>query len=100
MKFLNLILISFLVVSCAATPHMPGAYVSTKGNVTTTLAKGSSSKTGKACTKNYLGFITLGDASISAARKQGRIKKIAFIDNSYTNILGLYQEYCTLVRGK
>lgn len=100
MKTMNLIILFFVLGGCAATPHMSGIYVSTKGNVTTDHAKGGVKKTGRACTKNFLGLVSVGDASIEAARKNGKIKKISFVDNSYKNILGLYQEYCTLVRGK
>jgi hypothetical protein len=100
MKLTSLITLLFILGGCAATPHMPGIYVSTKGNVTTDHAKGGVKKTGQSCTKNFLGLVSLGDASIEAARKNGKISKISFVDNSYKNILGLYQEYCTLVRGR
>lgn len=100
MKLTSLIILLFVLGGCAATPHMPGIVVLTKGNVTTDHAKGGVKKTGKSCSRNYLGLVSLGDASIEAARKNGKIKKISFVDNSYKNILGLYQEYCTLVRGK
>ena len=99
MKILRLLLLSGMLTSCAS-PHMTGIiYTSSKGNVTTTLARGGVSKTGESCTVNYLGLVTVGDASIEAARKNAGIKKIAYIDSAYTNILGLYQKYCTLVRG-
>ena len=99
MKNLKILLIAIMVSSCAS-PHMTGViYTDSKGNVTTTLARGAVSKTGEACTVNYLGMVTLGDASIEAARKNAGINKIAYIDSAYTNILGLYQKYCTLVRG-
>tara|TARA_B100000927_G_C16236109_1_gene377461 strand:+ start:242 stop:547 length:306 start_codon:yes stop_codon:yes gene_type:complete len=101
MKYLNLFLVSLVLTGCAATPHMPAfLFSSTKGNVTSTLARGAVKKTGSSCTKNFLGLVSVGDASIESARKDAGIKKIAYIDNSYKNILGLYQEYCTLVRGK
>jgi hypothetical protein len=100
MKYYNIMLLSLILGGCAATPHMPGAIVLTKGHVTTDHAKGGVKKTGKSCTKNFLGIVSVGDASIEAARKNGKIKKISFIDNSYKNILGIYQEYCTLVRGR
>ena len=98
MNFLNIFFIALFFTSCAS-PHMPALYVSSKGNVTTSLARGAVTKTGEACTVNYIGVVTLGDASIEKARKNAGINKIAYIDNSYTNILGFYQKYCTLVRG-
>lgn len=99
MKILNLILLSLMFTSCAS-PHLVGLiYSSSKGNVTTTLARGTVTKTGEACTASYLGIVGLGDASIETAQKNGGIKKIAYIDSSFMNVLGLYQKYCTLVRG-
>ena len=86
--------------SCAVTPHMPGVLVLTKGNVTTTLVKKPAKKTGSACTISILGLVTVGNASIDSAIKKGKIKKVSYIDNSYKNILGVYQQYCTLVRGE
>ena len=100
MKTIQMLILGTLLTSCASG-HMPGLiYSGTKANVTTTLARGDVTKTGEACTQNYLGLVSLGDASIEGARKNAGIKKIAYIDSSYTNILGLYQKYCTLVRGK
>ncbi len=99
MKYINLLALVIIFSSCAGPAHLPGLYMDTKGNVTTTLARGAVSKTGEACTVNYVGLVSLGDASIETARKNAGIKKIAYIDNSYTNILGFYQKYCTLVRG-
>ena len=99
MKILNLLVISLMMTSCASSHLMGGIYSSTKANVTTTLARGKVTKTGEACTTSYLSAVALGDASIETARKNGGINKIAYIDSSFTNILGVYQKYCTLVRG-
>ena len=100
MKLLLLPVIAVLMSSCAMNAHIPAAVSMTQGHVTTTLARGAVKKTGKACTKNVLALYSWGDASIDAARKNAGIKKVAYIDNSYFNVLGIYQEYCTLVRGK
>lgn len=56
-------------------------------------------KHGKACSKNYLGLVALGDGGIAAAAKQGGIREVTSVDFHFTSILGLYQENCTLVTG-
>ena len=58
------------------------------------------SKTGKACSKRILAFVAYGDASTAAAKRDGGISRVASIDTQYLNILGLYGEACTVVRGQ
>ena len=99
MSHLRILLVLVFLSSCAVTPHMPGIVVVSKGNVTTTLVKKPAKKTGEACTISILGLVTVGNASIDSAIKNGQIKKVSYIDNSYKNILGIYQQYCTLARG-
>jgi len=60
---------------------------------------GSVTKTGRACAKNYLGLVAQGDASIQAAKEDGGIRNVVMIDHDSKIILGLYAEYCTIVRG-
>ena len=88
MKIVSLVLLTLLLSSCASSPHLPAMlYTSSKGNVTTTLARGTVAKTGEACTVNYVGLVTLGDASIDTARKNAGIKKRYLItqDNLFPN---------------
>lgn len=57
-------------------------------------------KTGEACTQSILGWIGLGDSSIETAAKNGGITTVTSVDRRGRNILGLYAEYCTVVKGK
>jgi hypothetical protein len=57
-------------------------------------------KTGEACANNILGIVLLGDSSIKAAMKEGEISTVAYVDHKVLSVLGLYGQYCTLVRGK
>jgi hypothetical protein len=57
------------------------------------------SKMGKACTQSILGAIATGDASISAAKQAAGITKLSHVDETQFNVLGIYGEYCTIVRG-
>lgn len=56
-------------------------------------------KEGTACVETILGLIARGDASIKAAAADGGIRKIASVDHSTENILGILGRFCTIVRG-
>jgi hypothetical protein len=65
----------------------------------TTETSGSAMKSGAATCQSILGLIAMGDCSIEAAKKNGGISKVAFIDFGNKNILGVYAEYTTRVSG-
>jgi hypothetical protein len=56
-------------------------------------------KRGEACTTNILGLITSGDASMSAAMKNGAVTVVSSVDRSYKSILGIYGKMCTIITG-
>lgn len=57
-------------------------------------------KTGKASSYAVMGLVAWGDASIDAAAKAGGIQTIESADYELTNILlGMYQQYTTVVHG-
>ena len=57
-------------------------------------------KEGHACMDTILGLFARGDASVRAAKADGKISKVSVIDHSAKNFLNLAGEYCTIVRGK
>jgi TRL-like protein family len=59
----------------------------------------SGMKTGKACAESILGLIARGDASVRAAKENGKITEVFSIDHSARNFFGVVGEWCTLVRG-
>ncbi len=59
----------------------------------------STAKTGKACAQTYLTMVVLGDASVEKAKANGGITQVAVVDHSAKNILGIFGEFCTIVRG-
>jgi len=69
-----------------------------KGPVSMGAASGSS-KVGRA---EAWGIVVYGagDASISAAMKNGGITRVHHVDNETTNILGVYAKYVTIVYGE
>lgn len=57
-------------------------------------------KTGEACAQSYLGIVSVGDASINAAKAAGGIKEVSIIDYQSTSVLGIYASFCTIVKGR
>jgi len=57
-------------------------------------------KTGQACAQSYLGWVSVGDASINAAKAAGGIKEVSTIDFNSTSVLGIYASFCTIVKGR
>lgn len=88
------------LASCATalSPVNGSWYTSTKGGAGAG-ADGAGTKKGKACATSILGAIGTGDASVTAAARNGGITKVGFVDYSAFSILGLYAEHCTLVSG-
>jgi hypothetical protein len=56
-------------------------------------------KTGKACASTILTMIATGDASLETAKANGGITQISHVDHTAKNILGIFGEYCTIVKG-
>ena len=54
---------------------------------------------GQACASSYLGLVALGDASITAAAKAANVTQVSHVEQSYTNILGFWAQFCTIVYG-
>lgn len=97
--------VSFAASGCAVpdTTHLPGSImldVGHEGMVVAEDGKVSSAKTGKGTQSSILGWITSGDASIEAARKDGEISKISHIDYHASHILGIIGDCTTIVYGE
>ena len=56
-------------------------------------------KEGKACAESILGLLAHGDASVRAAKENGKITQVSSVDHSARNFLGIVGEWCTIVRG-
>jgi len=59
----------------------------------------AATKEGKACATSILAMIATGDASLDAAKANGGITQVAEVNHSSKNILGVWGEYCTIVKG-
>jgi len=59
----------------------------------------SATKEGKACAESILGLLARGDASVRAAKENGKITEVTSVDHSARNLLNVVGEWCTIVKG-
>lgn len=95
-------LAAFLITGCATSNRQPVTgflYSDVKGpeHATDNVA---APKTGEACAQSILGWFATGDASIEAARRNGGITTVAYVDNYTNSYVGVYAKYCVRVHGK
>jgi hypothetical protein len=57
------------------------------------------SKTGRSGTTMVFFIVSVGDASVVAAARNGGITKIKTIDHKFVSIFGVIQKYYTIVTG-
>ena len=92
---------AFTLASCMPIVHSPmqgTTFNETKyGNIATD--ESSATKEGKACGTSILGWVAQGDASIAAAKANGGITKVTSVDHYAKNVLGIFGEWCTIVKG-
>ena len=89
-----------LLAGCmpVASPVAGGIYADVKwGNFVTT--ETAATKEGKACAQTILGWFATGDASIGTAKTAGGVTKVSYVDHTSHNILGIFAEFCTIVKG-
>lgn len=100
---LCLLLSALLLNGCAYSGlAFPGSYglAFNKTKMPITANSGRlGSREGSSSASSYLGLITIGDASIDAAARNGNIRDISTVDGEKLNILGLYSKYTTHVTG-
>lgn len=98
LKFTILISAASIIGCASGSPVSGMLYSDVQGPVNATGSMRGNLH-GEACAASYLGLVALGDASISAAAKAGGVNQISHVDHTWTNILGLYAQYCTHVWG-
>jgi len=75
-------------------PHpIDQAYISGPGK--------TDDKMGEACSTGFVfGAVSIGDASLAAAKKAGGITDVHTVDVKTFSIIGVYTQGCTIVHGK
>lgn len=95
-----------LLTSCAQTSNgvYSGIYTSWTDRDPISRVDNSvvATKTGKACVTNVLSIVVTGDSSIEAAKKDGGISKVSYVDRTYEGFwlyIPFFQKGCTIVKG-
>lgn len=90
-----------LLAGCASPIPMGTLYTDVKLPVSATANVDTSNlKVGRSMCKSYVGLVTVGDASIEAAKKNGGIKKVVVVDWKAKSTLGVVGEYECIVYGE
>lgn len=63
------------------------------------VGNGGGSRVGVSKSTTYLGLISIGDASVNAAKRNGGITSVSSADEHISSILGIITTYTTTVRG-
>lgn len=99
MKKLFLMVLAGGMLAACATPSTEvgtALFAMTQQPMLVTEATGT--KTGRACATNILGLYISGDMSVEAAKKNGKITKVASVDKDIKSY-AVYSEVCTVVTG-
>jgi hypothetical protein len=97
MRMIALLIAVLMLAGCAS--YYPIGFIYTDGKMGVQGAAGSTAKTGRACMNSILGLVAIGDASLEAAKAAGGITNVSNINYEVKNILGVYGEYCLVVKG-
>ena len=84
---------------CASTIPQGVFFTDVKVPVSAT-ANTVGTKVGKSFCKSYVGVVTIGDASVEAAKRNGGITKVVSVDWKAKSVLGIIGEYECIVTGE
>ena len=86
-------------VGCVQSPTGPGLiYMNVQGPLGPASGTATSKK-GEACASVFLALFAWGDASIEAAKRNGRITEVTTLDHRSKNFIG-FGSFCTIVYGR
>ncbi|MFR9543882.1 MAG: TRL domain-containing protein [Rikenellaceae bacterium] len=85
-----------LLCSCGVSPY---GTVYTETTQPIAAGSGGGSKVGVSESATILGIVAIGDASIEAAKANGRISSVSTVDQKVSSILGIYSKFTTTVKG-
>ena len=86
-----------LVAFSGCATHAPGLLYASQ-TVPTAVLDSYPWNTGRACMWSYFGLVTVGDASIRAAMKSGKLGRVAVVDTETQGALGIFR-VCTIAYG-
>lgn len=86
-----------VVLSSCGAPRVGAVYTDVKAPVAA--GSGGGARVGTATSTTYLGLVSIGDASVTAAKRNGGISSVSTVDEHIKSILGIVTTYTTTVRG-
>jgi len=91
-----------VLAGCVSAPFQPpsGLVAVTKAPLSTDGNWTAGRKSGSATSKSVLCLYAWGDCSITAAAKNGGLKRVDYLDYSYFNVLGVWQEVTVTAYGE
>lgn len=89
--------LSALTLSSCGAPRVGAIYTDVTAPVAA--SNGGGSRVGVSKSTTYLGLISIGDASINTAKRNGGISTVTSADEHISSILGIITTYTTTVRG-
>jgi len=98
MRYIAMLGVVLMLAGCAT--YWPGGAIFVDGKMGVQAGSGAADKTGRACMTSILGLVATGDASIEAAKAAGGIKEVVNMNYEVNNILGVYGQYCLVVKGR
>lgn len=99
MKYITMSLMAAaaLVLTSCGAPRVGVLY--TDITMPVAAGNGSGNRIGTSKSTTYFGLIALGDASVEAAKRNGRISSVNTVDVQVKSTLGVVTTYVTTVRG-
>ena len=96
------VLLAIGVAGCLSAPFQPpsGVVAVTKAPLSTEGNWDVGSKKGESSSFSVLGLYASGDCSITAAARNGGLKKIGHVDYEYFNVIGIWQKATVIVYGE
>jgi len=95
-------LVCVSLTGCLSAPFQPpcGAVAITKAPLSTDGNWKVGKKSGASTSKCVLGLYAWGDCSVTAAARNGELTKVDYLDYSYLNVIGIWQEVTVTAYGE
>jgi len=93
---------SACLCGCVSAPFQPpsGLLARTRAPLSTDGNWQAGKKSGAASAECVLGIYAWGDCSITAAARNGGLKRVDYVDYSYDNVFGIWQKVTVTAHGE
>ncbi len=99
-KVLGLMVAGVLLSGCAVQSPIGAIFTDISIPKLNPTSNSVGSKTGTAECVSYLSLVAMGDCSVETAAANGGISKIATVDTKVNSILGIINNFTTVVTGE